>query len=225
MTPSRILGATTLEWTLFDLALALVGAVSGADLREQLAARRARTSSGTAEASACSCEDDEQLREAGRGRGELPGSSTCSTYADLDGLAARGRAFAAANPAALAEAREAIDEDDLFTYIYTSGTTGPPKGCMIRHRNYYAMVGDRRRASATSSAEATSLLLYLPLAHNFGRLMQLSARTPATRSPSAPIRSRSPTPCRGAADGLPERPRVYEKMHAAVLAKFDEATA
>ena len=51
-----------------------------------------------------------------------------------------GRAYREAHPEALDEAVAAIDEEDLFTFIYTSGTTGPPKGCMIRHRNYYAMV-------------------------------------------------------------------------------------
>ena len=68
--------------------------------------------------------------------------------------------------------RTAIDEEDLYTIIYTSGTTGPPKGCMIRHRNYYVM------ASVVDEMETLMrgddvMLLYLPLAHNYGKLMLL----------------------------------------------------
>ena len=62
------------------------------------------------------------------------------SFSELDALRERGRAYAAEHPAALDERADSIDEDDLFTFIYTSGTTGPPKACMIRHRNYYAMV-------------------------------------------------------------------------------------
>src|SRR5207302_42363 len=61
-------------------------------------------------------------------------------FDELDALRERGRAYAAEHPAALQERADAIGEDDLFTFIYTSGTTGPPKACMIRNRNYYAMV-------------------------------------------------------------------------------------
>ena len=75
-------------------------------------------------------------------------------FSELDELRARGRAFAAEQPAALDERADSIDEDDLFTFIYTSGTTGPPKACMIRHRNYYAMVqkGDEMEDRLTSPA-------------------------------------------------------------------------
>ena len=105
-------------------------------------------------------EDDEQRAKVEEVRGEIPRLQHVLTFADLDDLAARGRAYAAEHPHALREAREAIEEDDLFTYIYTSGTTGPPKACMISHRNYYAMVavvddlptspGPRTRCSSTS---------------------------------------------------------------------------
>ena len=30
--------------------------------------------------------------------------------------------------------------EDPFTFIYTSGTTGPPKGCVLTHGNYRAMI-------------------------------------------------------------------------------------
>src|SRR5262249_56053436 len=68
-----------------------------------------------------------------------------------------------------------IEDEDLFTFIYTSGTTGPPKACMIRHRNYYAMVqkGDELPERLTRPGDV--MLLYLPLAHNYGRLLHLSA--------------------------------------------------
>ena len=53
------------------------------------------------------------------------------------------------------------------------GRPGPPKGCMIRHRNYYAMaavIDGLPHVVETGDL----MLLYLPLAHNFGRLMHLA---------------------------------------------------
>ena len=122
------------------------------------------------------------------------------------------------------DAAAKVDEDDLFTYIYTSGTTGPPKGCMIRHRNYYEMVAVVDQLERLTVADDL-LLLYLPLAHNFGRLMHLAG--PYVGYTIAFL----PDPLR-TADALlqvrptvlPSVPRVYEKVHAGVLAKFDEET-
>ena len=36
--------------------------------------------------------------------------------------------------------------EDAFTFIYTSGTTGPPKGCVLTHGNYRAMIDMIREA-------------------------------------------------------------------------------
>ena len=146
------------------------------------------------------------------------------SYDELVELAERGRAFEAEHPTALREASDAIAEDDLFTYIYTSGTTGPPKGCMISHRNYYAMVAVVDDLERFTGADDT-MLLYLPLAHNFGRLMHLSgpyvgytiAFLPDTLQAAAALPAVKPTV-------FPSVPRVYEKVHTAVVAKFDEET-
>ncbi|MBA2333259.1 MAG: AMP-binding protein, partial [Actinobacteria bacterium] len=70
-----------------------------------------------------------------------------------------------------------------------------------------------------------TMLLYLPLAHNFGRLMHLSgpyvgytiAFLPDPLQAAAALATVRPTV-------FPSVPRVYEKIHTAVVAKFDEAT-
>src|SRR2546423_3414728 len=162
-----ILGNTRLEWSLFDFALASVGAV-GAPIYMNSSPKDARYVAEHSEAIGALVEDDVQ-------RAKLEGLDLrhLLTYADLDDLAARGRTYALENPDALDEAVAAIAEDDLFTYIYTSGTTGPPKACMITHRNYYAKV------AVVDDLEdfivpADVMRLYLPLAHNFGRLMHLA---------------------------------------------------
>ena len=90
----------------------------------------------------------------------------------LEELEGRGRAHRENHPDALREAEGQIGEDDLYTFIYTSGTTGAPKACMVRHRNYYSM------AATVDLLEDFTLdndlvLLYLPLAHNYGRLLVL----------------------------------------------------
>jgi long-chain acyl-CoA synthetase len=218
-----IIAQTTVEWTLFDLALAQIGA-AGVAIYANSSAHDAAYILGHSESVGVLCEDETQLAKVTEHRAELPRLQHALTYADLAGLAARGQAYAARHPDALADAREAVDEDDLFTFIYTSGTTGPPKGCMISHRNEYAMVSVVDELE-NFTVEGDVMLLYLPLAHNFGRLMSLSG--PYCGYTIAFL----PDPLQ-AADALvqvrptvfPSVPRVYEKVHTGVLAKFDEAT-
>ena len=125
------------------------------------------------------------------------------------------------SPNALAEAEAAVGEEDLFTFIYTSGTTGPPKGCMIRHRNYYEMAGCVDHVEAFAFSDDT-MLLYLPLAHNFGRLMHLlGAHVGYTIAfcPD-PLRIAEALPA-VRPTLLPSVPRLYEKVHTALQAQFD----
>jgi len=206
-----IVSRTRLEWTLFDFALARVGAIT-APVYPNSSAREAAYVLEHAEAVGVLVEDESQLEKVA-----VLGLDHLLTFADLDALRAEGAAFAQEHPDALSEAEAAIGEEDLYTYIYTSGTTGPPKGCMIRHRNYYVMT------SCIDGIE--DLSLYLPLAHNFGRLMSLwgayagftIAFCPDPYAVADSLLQVRPTL-------LPSVPRVYEKAHAAVTSKLESAT-
>ena len=134
-----ILARNTLEWALFDFALAHVGAV-GAAIYANSSPADVRFVLEHSEAVGVLCEDDAQRGKVEEGRASLPRLRHLLTFSDLAALEEEGRAYRDAHPEALDDAVAAIDEEDIFTFIYTSGTTGPPKGCMIRHRNYYAMV-------------------------------------------------------------------------------------
>src|SRR5215468_3432592 len=128
-----ILAQTSLEWALFDYALARIGAV-GAAVYANSSLKDARYVVEHSDSVGVLVQDEAQ-REKVSG---LP-LRYVITFAELDELRARGREFAAEHPEALAEREAQVGEDDLFTFIYTSGTTGPPKGCMILHRNYFEM--------------------------------------------------------------------------------------
>jgi long-chain acyl-CoA synthetase len=213
-----ILASTRLEWVLFDFALAIVGAV-GAPVYVANSPRDAVYVLEHSDAVGVLVEDADQREKVAAARLEH-----VLTFADLEGLRERGRAYAADNAGALEAAAAAIGEDDLFTFIYTSGTTGPPKACMIRHRDYYEMASVVDRVGAVVEPEDV-MLLYLPLAHNFGRLMHLlSARVGFTLAfcPD-PLRISEVLPA-VRPTLLPSVPRVFEKLHTAVTTAFDEAT-
>src|SRR5262249_42200549 len=154
---------------------------------------------------------------------ELPSLEHVLTFHDLEGLAAHGRDYAAAHPAALDEASAAVGEADLYTIIYTSGTTGPPKGCMLSNRNYWEMASGVDRMPRYYRADDV-MLLYLPLAHNYGRLMLLlGAKVGFTIALLAdPLRVGEALPV-VRPTVLPSVPRVYEKIYALVQSRFDEA--
>jgi long-chain acyl-CoA synthetase len=214
-----VLGRTMLEWALFDFALGLVGAI-GAPIYANSSTRDTLYVLEHSEAVGVLVEDGDQ-----RAKVAAADLEHVLGFDELDELRARGREYARAHPGALDERADSIEEDDLFTYIYTSGTTGPPKACMIRHRNYYAMVqkGDLMEERLTGPGDV--MLLYLPLAHNYGRLLHLSAPHVgyAIAFLPDPLRSGEELP-RVRPTVFPSVPRVYEKIHAAVLAKFDEET-
>jgi long-chain acyl-CoA synthetase len=218
-----ILARTTLEWVLVDFALGSIGAI-GAGIYPSLPPRDVAYILDHADAVGVLVENEEQLAKIEAERANLPKLRHVLTCGDLDDLRARGRDYAAANPDALAQARDAVGERDLFTYIYTSGTTGPPKACMITHRNYYEMVGAVDDVPEFIGPDDV-ILLYLPLAHNFGRCLHLlSAYVGCTIA-------FCPDPMRVAEVApvvkptvLPSVPRVFEKVHTAVQASFDEAT-
>ena len=86
---------------------------------------------------------------------------------------------------------------------------------MIRHRNYYAMVqkGDELEDRLTLPGDV--MLLYLPLAHNYGRLLHLSAALHRVhdRVPARPA-ARGDRAAARPADALPERAaRLREDPH------------
>ena len=213
-----ILASTRMEWVLFDFALALVGGVT-APIYVNSSGRDAAYVVQHSEAIGVLCEDEEQ-----RAKVDALTLDHVLTFDDLGDLRERGREHATQEPDAVARAAAEIDEEDLFTYIYTSGTTGPPKACMIRHRNYFAMVDEIRQVDDFTVGDDT-LLLYLPLAHNFGRCLTLLgahigytiAFCPDPYAVADALPAVRPTV-------FPSVPRVFEKVHAGVTLKFAEAS-
>ena len=218
-----IFAGTRIEWALFDFALAQVGAVT-APVYANSSAHDCAYVLAHSESVGVLVEGEAEREKVESARGELPRLRHVLALGDLDGLAEDGRAYAAANPQALEEAAAAIGEEDLFTYIYTSGTTGPPKGCMIRHRNYYEMVA-AVDGMDDFAGDGDLLLLYLPLAHNFGRLIHLSGPYAGyTIAFCADPYSVGEALLRVRPTVFPSVPRIYEKIHGAVIAKLDETT-
>ena len=72
--------------------------------------------------------------------------------------------------------RNALVPDTLATLIYTSGTTGKPKGVQLTHANFLAECGNVVQGAPDLFLKpGGSTLLFLPVAHVFGRMVQIGA--------------------------------------------------
>ncbi len=108
---------------------------------------------------------------AGAGRTEaasVDGSEQLLEAITLEEVRERGRGR---SPEELQARRAGVDPQDPFTFIYTSGTTGPPKGCVLTHGNYRAMISMVREGGGVQASDVA--YLYLPLAHSYALLIQL----------------------------------------------------
>ncbi|MFC7221423.1 AMP-dependent synthetase/ligase [Streptomyces polyrhachis] len=74
--------------------------------------------------------------------------------------------------------RLAVTPDSPATLIYTSGTTGRPRGCVLTHANFMAEADniiERYAALFRTGRHSPATLLFLPLAHVFGRMIEVTA--------------------------------------------------
>lgn len=224
-----ILSRTRLEWTLVDYALASVGAVS-VPIYPTSSAIEAAYILGNSGARAVVCEDAEQYAKVAPVRSDLEALSHLVAIdaapgraIPLDELRAKGRRLLTDRPDAVASTRAGVREDDLLTIIYTSGTTGPPKGCLLAQRHFAAMV-EAIGSVPGLFAPPDRVLLHLPLAHNFGRLVQYAgagvgytvAHCPETADVPRALLEVRPTI-------LPTVPRLYEKLALEFERRLEEA--
>ena len=122
--------------------------------------------------------------------------------------------------------RKTLTPDTLATLIYTSGTTGRPKGVQLTHGNFLSECGNVvQGASDLFLKPGGSTLLFLPVAHVFGRMVQIGSITaglhlahcsdPAGRLP-IDLASFKPT-------FVLAVPRIFEKVYNGAEAKAEAA--
>jgi long-chain acyl-CoA synthetase len=140
-----------------------------------------------------------------------------------DELVARGAHRLEEDPEVVNRSAAAITPDTLATLIYTSGTTGTPKGVMISQRNVVWTLESLRRAADLEMGQR--MVSYLPLAHIAERLATHYLGTylagqvwycPSLAGVLEYIQYARPTIFVGV-------PRVYEKFHSRLQARFAEA--
>lgn len=106
--------------------------------------------------------------------------STCKliwniTYNALATLAHEGKSI---SDEEISKRRAALKPETLATLIYTSGTTGKPKGVQLTHANFLFECGNVvNGASDLFLKPGGSTLLFLPVAHVFGRMVQIGSIT------------------------------------------------
>jgi long-chain acyl-CoA synthetase len=214
-----LMSRTRYEWTLCDFAIMAAGAVT-VPIYETSSVAQVAWILNDSGAVAAFVEDDKLRTVVDRAGAASVRRLWVMDGDGLGGLAAAGAAIPAAQ---MVDRRHGVTPGQLATIVYTSGTTGQPKGCRITHRALIAEVGNLLRADGISDtvlSERSSLLLFLPLAHIFARVVQLAvvargaqlAHTGDLQAVPAELAAFQPTI-------LLAVPRVFEKLHRTAAAK------
>ncbi|MCQ4208660.1 AMP-dependent synthetase/ligase [Streptomyces longispororuber] len=172
-----IMSRTRYEWTLFDFALWTVGA-QVVPIYPTSSAEQVFWMLYDAQVTAAVVEHEDHAMTIATVIGRLP---HLRRLWQLDGgavdeVTASGTHI---DDETVHRHRRAVTPDSIATIIYTSGTTGRPKGCVISHANFMfeadTMVARWEPVFASKRDNVASTLLFLPLAHVFGRMVQVAA--------------------------------------------------
>lgn len=214
-----LMSRTRYEWTLLDFAIWSAGAVT-VPVYETSSPEQVRWILGDSGATACLVETDAHAAAVESVREGLPALKNVWQI-EAGAVAELERAGQDVSDATVEERGSLAKADDPATIVYTSGTTGRPKGCVLSHRSFFAECGNVvERLRPLFRTGECSVLLFLPLAHVFGRLVQIAPMMAPIRLGCVPdiknlteeLASFRPTLILGV-------PRVFEKVYNAARAK------
>ncbi|MFF5771239.1 AMP-dependent synthetase/ligase [Streptomyces californicus] len=172
-----LMSRTRYEWTLFDFALWTVGAQS-VPVYPTSSAEQVLWMLHDAEVMAVMVEHEDHAMTVGSVIDRLPLLKRLWQLdaGALDELLAAG---ADIDDEVVQRHRRAVTPDSVATVIYTSGTTGRPKGCVITHASLMfesdTMVTRWEPVFHSKPGDEAATLLFLPLAHVFGRMVEIAA--------------------------------------------------
>lgn len=214
-----ILSRTRYEWALADWAVWWVGGVS-VPIYETSSPSQIQWIASDSGARFALVEAERHAEDIESVRGELPALEHIGVIENgiFDELKERGSAI---TDEQLEERRTSRGLADVATIIYTSGTTGRPKGAVLTHGNF---VDTTRSALNLLGNEVlppgSRLLMFLPMAHVFARLISvLAAVWPVTTAFTPDTKNLLPDLAAFKPTFLLAVPRVFEKVYNGAEAK------
>ncbi|MFD4689991.1 AMP-dependent synthetase/ligase [Streptomyces sp. NPDC058463] len=172
-----LMSRTRYEWTLFDFALWTVGAQS-VPIYPTSSAEQVLWMLHDAEVAAVMVEHEDHAMTIGSVIDRLPNLKRLWQL-DADAVTELVDAGVQIDDETVHRHRRAVTPDSVATVIYTSGTTGRPKGCVITHANFMfeadTMVSRWEPVFHSKPGDEAATLLFLPLAHVFGRMVEIAA--------------------------------------------------
>ena len=224
-----IFSETRVEWTLCDLAILSLGAVT-VPIYQSNTAEQVSYILQDSESGVVIVENKDLYQKVRQGRppkkiilmtGKVEGDKNALTLEKIESLGLGDDQEG--DEQGWRKGIEAIHPSDMATFVYTSGTTGPPKGVMLTHGNFLAELEGCLRTFDITLRDTG--LLFLPLAHIFARVMQFfQLRVGCVHAYAESIDKLIDNLGEVKPHFFASVPRIFEKVHERILQQVEEGS-